>query len=147
MGFSVSGSFALLFLTLFIIAGIVYPAVSNSVERVQEASAEIDALEMNRENTAINITAYSYNSSGNEHVHLIVTNNGMTALHVDRIAILIDNEYQTDTHIVETSVDGNSTTNLWLPGEDVTIITDPSTTSPNTVVVVTEYDVGDREAF
>lgn len=147
MGFSVSGSFALLFLALFIVAGIVYPAMANSAERVYEAEDEAETLELNRKNTDISVTSYSYSSNGNDHVRITIKNTGTTALHVDAVTVLVDNEYQTEAQIVSTTVDGDSGTNLWMPGDELQITTDPSFTDPTAFVVITEYDISERREF
>ena len=77
MGFSVSASTALIFAALFLALGIFYPAMANSYERVQAADADQAdrALEQADSNIRIESTA-----SG----EVDVTNNGSTALPVDR---------------------------------------------------------------
>lgn len=147
MGFSVSGSFVILFLAVLVVFSTVYPVTTETADRIDEADDQMADLELQRENTAINITRASFNTSGNDHAHLTIRNTGTTALHVNETTILIDNEYQTQSQLVSTDVEGNTATDIWLPDERLNVTTDPTGSSPTAVVVVSEYDVEDREGF
>lgn len=147
MGFSVSGSFAILVLAGLIVLGNAYPAMSNASDRVDEAKDEMATIDLKQENTDIDITDSSYNASGSEQVTLTINNTGTTALTVNDTTILIDNEYQSQAQTVTTDVEGDTATDLWLPGERLNVTTDPTVSSPSFARVVAEYDIADRRGL
>lgn len=146
MGLSVSGSLAVIIIATFLMFGAIYPAASNVSERINEARSDIGEIHSGQGDTGINITDINYEPSTKQ-ANLTVENTGTTVLHVDATSILVDNEYQTGDHIVLTVVDGDSSTNLWHPGEQLTITTEPSEVNPTAAIVISEYDVADREEF
>lgn len=113
MGFSVSASTAIIFAGLFLAFGMLYPAVSNGYERVQDAEFDKDNAQLDRQNTAIEISDLTQDK-------INVTNNGSTSLKVSNVDLLINDEYQNRSDYTPT-VDGDSGTDLWLPGETLTI--------------------------
>jgi len=133
MGFSVSASTALIFAALFLALGIFYPAMANSYERVQTADASQADRALEQANSDIQIAAVT---SGTVNV----TNNGSTALPVNKTDLFINGAYQ-GRRTVTTSIGGDTTTELWLPGETLTL--DPSViiANGNQVRVVTEHGV------
>lgn len=146
MGLSVSGSLAVIILATFMMLAAVYPAASNVSETINDARSNKGEIHANQADTGINITRISYEPATDE-VNLTVENTGNTLLHVDATSILVDNEYQTESHIASTVVDGDSSTNLWHPGDRLTVVTVVSEKNPTAVVVISEYDVSDREEF
>jgi flagellar protein FlaF len=120
MGFSVSGSTAILFLGMFISFGIAFTAASNGFEQVHGAYEENADEELTRQNTAISfVSTNAANQDGGWNVDVRVDNTGSEPLSVDDTDILIDGNYisPTSSKMVTLEVDGNSDTNLWLPGE------------------------------
>lgn len=137
MGFSVSGSFAIIVIGGLVALGIFASATTNGFERVSSAQqAEADA-ELDRQNTAIEIQNATYDSP-NETLSLRVTNNGSTALSVSATDVLVDNVYQATFE--ERSVEGDDATDLWLPGETLALELDQSE-EPDQVKVVTQTGV------
>ncbi|WP_411963132.1 fla cluster protein FlaF [Haloferax sp. YSMS24] len=132
MGFGVSGSTAIIFLGVLIATGTLYTATSNATENVLEAQSDDSELTLERKNTAITVANATYDS-GNATLVVNVTNTGASTLAVDETTVLVDNDYSTpDT----TSVGGSQSTNVWPPGENLTVeVTNP--TQPTRVKVVT----------
>lgn len=140
MGFSVSGSAAILFIAAFVSVGILYSAAFNGFERVQDAEAASDERVLDAKNTAIEISNVTYNETGNQKLTVNVTNNGSTTLSVSATDLVSDGEYVTDAAYTDTSVDGNNETDLWMPGEtySLTVTEDPDV---QRVKIVTENGV------
>ncbi|MFB6188511.1 MAG: flagellin [Halapricum sp.] len=116
MGFSVSGSAAIIFAGMFIAFGMFYSATSNSMEQVTDAQGDWQDHSLAQQNTAVNVTGASYNASTNSLV-VTVANTGATSLSVNGTDLLVDNTYETS--FVDRSVDGDTSTDLWLPGEQL----------------------------
>lgn len=135
MGVSVSASAAIIFVGLFVSIGMVYPALANGYEQVQEAETDAADRELETKNTEISIANATY-SSGTLTVE--VTNDGTTALAVDATDVLVDGNYRTGFDSL--TVDGDPDTSLWLPGETLRVELSEST-RPDRVVVVTEGGV------
>ena len=115
MGFSVSGSAAIIFLAAFVSIGILYTSAYNSFERV-EAAADADAADLlEQQNTDIEIRDVTNTTI--DSVTITVENTGSTTLRVDRTDVLLNGTYQNPESI---TVDGESA-DLWAPGETVTI--------------------------
>lgn len=113
MGFSVSASTAIVFAGLFLVAGIIYPAISNGYEQVLDADVDRDDAQLDMRNSEITIDTISSNS-------ITVNNTGSTSLDASAVNLVIDGEYQEPTEYT-TNVDGATDTDLWLPGESLEI--------------------------
>lgn len=138
MGFSVSGSTALLFVALLVGLGMAQSAVTNGAERVTDARSAADERLLEQRNTDINITSVSYNAtSGNLSVR--VNNTGTTTLSVPAVDLLVDNAYVDAT----TTVGGSGSTEVWLPGE--TLVANATVSSANRTKVVSGPGVADAE--
>lgn len=144
MGFSVSGSAAIVFAGMFIAFGLFHAAASDSFERVSEArQAESDA-DLDQQNTAIVVSSASYDN-GTDQITVEVENTGASTLSLNGTDILVDNEYITGWQSGAT-IGTNAETDLWLPAETVTV-TLSQTTRPEQVKVVTAHGVADTEVF
>lgn len=119
MGFSVSGSFALIAIATFIALGMAFTAGSNAIERVSSAQDERWEDHLEQRNTDIEIANASYNASGATTLVVEVNNTGSSTLSVNGTDVIVDNELQT-TFDAQT-VDGDTTTELWFPGETLRI--------------------------
>jgi len=117
MGFSVSGSAALIFVAAFIGFGMFYSATANSMETVNDAREDRADRSLDRTNTEIRMTNVSYNATP-QYVNITVENTGTTELSVRDVDVLFDNSYQTG---YRTAVEGDTATDLWLPGETLAI--------------------------
>ena len=132
MGFSVSASTAIIFAGLFLATGILYPAMDNGMERVNDAQVDRDQAQLDLRNTAINITDTGTNS-------ITVKNTGTTSLDVTEVDLIVDGQYQTRPPDGEFEIDNEDSTgsDLWLPGETITI----HNFSGNSAKVVTEHGI------
>ena len=137
MGFGVSGATAILFLGLFIAAGTMFTTTSATVEQIGEAEDNRQEQLLDRRNTEIAVTSAVYNNS-TATLNLSVSNRGSTTLSVNGTTVLVDNEYRSTA---AARVEGNGATDLWEPGETMTL--NVSTAEPARVKVVTEYGVAD----
>ena len=137
MGLSVSVSTAVVFLGLFVAAGVVYPAVANGAERVAEANDAAADRALDRQHTALVATNATYHA-GNDTLVVTARNDGSTTLDVGRVTLLVDNDYLSAT----ASVSGETDTALWLPGETARFEAGVPT-APARVTVVVDHGVRD----
>ena len=140
MGFSVSGSAALIFVAAFIGFGMFYSAAANSTEMVNDAREDRADRQLERTNTAIQITTVNYDMTS-DYLNVTVENTGTTELSVSDVDVLVDNNYQTG---YRTAVEGNTTTDLWLPRETLAINTTVEP-QPSGVKIVTGPGVAATE--
>jgi len=140
MGFSVSGSAALIFVAAFIGFGMFYSAAANSAEMVNDARQDRTDRDLERTNTAIRITTVTYNDTS-AYLNVTIENAGSTELSVNDVDVLADNSYQTG---YRTAVEGNTGTDLWLPRETLAINTTVSP-RPASVKIVTGPGVAATE--
>jgi flagellar protein FlaF len=141
MGFSVSGSAAIIFVGMFVAFGMWYTASANSFERVTEAGADRTDGVLDTQNTRIAVTGADYNQTGNETLVVTVDNTGTTQLSVPETDLLVDGRYARDWNA---SVGGETDTDLWLSGEQLTITREVGNgTVPGRVKIVTETGVSD----
>jgi len=138
MGFSVSGSAAIIFASLFIAFGLWTTASANSFERVSEAEADRTDGLLTQQNTAIEITSATWNGT-----HLIVDaeNAGAAQLRLSETDFLVDGAYRTDWQ-ADATAGGDAETDLWLSGETLTI-TRQVDAQPDRVKLVASSAVAD----
>jgi flagellar protein FlaF len=143
LGFSVSGSAAIVFVGLFLAVSTAYTASANGFERVTDARSAVDEAALDQQNTAIDIANATYDA-GNDTLVLDVVNEGSTSLTVDAVDVLVDNAYRDDAAVLQ--VGGDATTDLWLPGERLHLeLSAP--TSPDRVKVVSGPGVAATEVL
>lgn len=140
MGFSVSGSAALVFAGLFVAFGMWHTATANSFERVSEAEADRTDAVLAQQNTELAIVTASYDGGADE-LTIDVENTGATELRLSRTDLVVDGAYVTGWRDGAT-VDGDGGTDLWLGGETLTVVLD-RTSQPSRVKVITERGVAD----
>lgn len=119
MGFSVSGAAALIFLSLFIAFGALYTATDNSFQQVTDAQDDQTDRALETKNTDIELASAVYDAGTNE-LTVTANNTGSTTLSLNATSLLVDNDYVTGWE-ANASVDGDDSTDLWQPGETVTI--------------------------
>ena len=135
MGFSVSASTAIIFAGMFLAVGILYPAVSNGYEQIQDAEVERDQAQLDLRNTAIEIDAENTDST-----QITVDNTGSTSLTVSEVDLIVDGTYQPRSGLGTTVVGASG--DLWLPGETLEI--EGFNGSPgDDFKVVTEHGISD----
>lgn len=128
MGFSVSGSAAIIFAAMLIGLGMFHSATANGFEQVSEAQQDQSDRTLTRQNTAIEIRSATLNANGNDNLVVLVNNTGSTELTISDVDLLLDNEYQTG-YATQIEDDGSTDTDLWLPQEQLNM----TVTSPGTV--------------
>ena len=155
MGFSVSGSFAIIAVGTFIAVGIFYGAASNGAELVTESQSDAFDDRLEQQNTAINITNATWVSAGilfpTETLVFEINNTGSTALHINETDYVVENDFVTHSEVRqngdESVLGEGADTDLWLPGETlhVEIQDSPvlSTDCPQRVKVISGPGIAD----
>jgi len=139
MGFSVSGSAAIVFAGMFIAFGMFHTATTNGFERVSEAQEDRTDRTLAQQNTAIEVTGATWQGTAND-LTVTVNNTGSESLSVSDVDLLANNSYLSG---YDTSVDGDTETDLWLPQEQLTITVTTLNTDPGRVKIVTGTGVAD----
>ncbi|WP_436906972.1 flagellin [Halosimplex marinum] len=140
MGFSVSGSLVVVLLGLFVALSAFYGSVSNAGERVAEAR---DAAADRADRIAgsdIAITGVSVFTTPSCGIRVEVNNTGSTKLLLSDTDLLLGNQYRTGwagDAVVDGAVNGSEpNTDLWLPGEQLTVEQSDLDAAPRSVKVV-----------
>lgn len=137
MGFSVSGSAAIIFLAAFVSFGVLYTSAYNSYELIDQAEDDKANQLLGQQNTALEIVAIETNTT-DDTVSVTVENTGTTEIHVEDTDLLLNGTYQTS---MTTSVDGDATRTLWLPGENLTMEADYDPAGTVRVKVITIHGI------
>lgn len=142
MGFSVSGSVAIISIGALVAFGVMFPAIIDSSHQVGEAQSTQSERILEQQNTQIRINDSTYDGTN---LTVTVVNEGTAALDVDETDTIVDGAYvQPDETTVYRSLDktnGDGSTNVWLSGEVLEIVV--AVDSPNRVKIVTETGVAD----
>lgn len=154
MGFSLSGSFALLLLAFFITAGMIIPTAATSLEGIRDAYRSSNDQSLHQGNSGIEITNATWVDpsvvDGDEYLAVNATNDGTTTLRVSNTDLLTDSVYQSDFSVRE--VEGDPDTDLWQPGERLYFESNSSTLdtnpldpgdAPSRVKIVSDFGVSD----
>jgi flagellar protein FlaF len=141
LGFSVSGSAAIVFVGIFLAFSSAYTASANGFERVTDAKSAVDEDALDRQNTALSVTNATYDA-GNDTLTVEAVNEGTTALEIGAVDLLVDNAYR--DNFTARTVGGDNSTDLWLPGERLHLEVN-ATTRPNRVKIVSGPGVADAE--
>lgn len=145
MGFSVSGSAAIIFAAMFIAFGTFHSASTNGFETISDAQEDRTERTLIQQNTEIDVTSAEWDGAAGATGELTVTvnNTGSTELAIDAVDLLANNEYLQD---YDTSVAGNSGTNLWLSQEELTITVSTLSSDPGRVKLVTGPGVAETQS-
>jgi len=143
LGFSVSGSAAIVFVGIFLAFSSAYTASANGFERVTDAKSAVDEEALERQNTALSLTNATYDA-GTDTLTVEAVNEGTTTLDVEAVDLLVDNAYRDDFTVRRAG--GDNSTSLWLPGErlhlEVTV-----TSQPDRIKLVTGPGVAATEVI
>lgn len=141
MGFSVSGAAAIIFASMFIAFGVWFTATSNSFDQITDAQDVKTSGTLDQANTAIEVAATTYDADAGENGLLSVeaNNTGVSSLSLEATTLLVDGELQRGWE-ADATVEGDSTTDLWLSGETLTISVEFEA-APDRVKLVTETGV------
>ncbi|WP_227133250.1 flagellin [Halorubellus salinus] len=140
MGFSTSGSMAVLFVGVLIAISTAYPMMSAANERVQTAVDDRGDRAVSQRNSDIELGNVTYNATTDALV-VRVNNTGSRTLSVADTDVLVDGAYRQG---YATSVAGDGTRTIWVPGETLRIEVSTST-RPDRVKVVTEFGIAETE--
>jgi flagellar protein FlaF len=140
MGFSTSGSMAILLVGVLIAVGTAYPTVSTANERVQSAVDDRNDRSLAERNSDIALVNDTYNAS-NDTLVIWVNNTGSGTLHVNDTDVLVDGSYRQG---YESSIDGDVSRAVWLPGQTLRIEISVSP-EPNRFKIVNEYGIAITE--
>lgn len=138
MGFSVSGATAVILVGSLIAFSFAFTATSNGFERVSDAREDRENRILDAENTAVEIANASFDDGAGAFT-LAVNNTGSTALSVPETTVLVDGAYASNA---TTSVDGEASTAIWLPGEQLSVVVDRDV-APDRAKIVTQNGVAD----
>jgi flagellar protein FlaF len=131
MGFSVSGATAIILIGGLIAFSFAFGAMNNGYERVSEAQEERDDRELLRANSDVAIANATYDSNASS-LEVTVTNTGSAELEVSEVSLLVDGEYRSN---VTTAIGGDAATDVFLPGEALSMTVEQSV-QPDRVKVV-----------
>ena len=151
MGFSVSAGTAIVAIAALASVGMLYTAGYNGYERVQDAQQGQQERALSTENTAIALANVTHNTSTDPHtITVTVNNSGTTTLSVADTDLLLDGEYATvGNQTLETAsgtiAAGGNDTDLWQPGETLSLTVRENYSTGLSATVVTENGVADRE--
>ncbi|AGN02338.1 flagellin [Salinarchaeum sp. Harcht-Bsk1] len=132
MGFSVSGATAVILIGGLIAFSFAFSAVNNGYERVSEAQEDREDRQLMQANSDVGIANATYDS-GTSTLTVNATNTGSSELVVGRVSLLVDGAYRSN---VTTAIDGDATTDVFLPGEVLTMTVNQSV-RPDRVKVIT----------
>lgn len=135
MGLSVSASSAIVFLGIFVAAGVLYPTVNNGVERLTNAEATADDRALAQSNTEVELVNATYDSTNNT-LEVTANNTGARTIDVNETNLLADNNLTS----YEVSVAGDPTTGLWQPGEQAVYTVDLES-APDRVQLVVDLGI------
>jgi flagellar protein FlaF len=134
VGFSVSGSAAIVFIGLIVAAGVAIPSAVGSFESMASAQGQQTDRGVEALNTAIGIENVTYNATDDE-LDVRLENTGSTTLSVNGTSVLVDGTIP-PAGDVTTDVEGDTNAALWLPGETLNV-TVGNVVDPDRVKVVT----------
>ena len=143
MGFSVSGSAAVIFVAAFIGFGMFYTATANSFERVNDAREDQRDRLLDQQNTEISLVSATWNATGSENLVVTVDNTGSETLSVEETDLLVDNDYQTEYETTVNTNPSNPSTDIWASQEQLEITVTSLSTEPVRVKVVTENGIAE----
>lgn len=141
MGFSVSGSAAIIFIGVIVAAGVAIPSLVGSFGSLAGAQGEQVDRGVDTLNTEFVIGSAAYDNGTNQ-LELQLNNTGSTTLSVNGTSVLIDGVIPSDGNVT-TDVDGDPNTDLWLPGGTLTITIDGVETKPARVKIVAENGIAE----
>lgn len=140
MGFSVSGSAAIVFIGLIVAAGIAIPSVVGSFGSMASAQGQQTDRGVETLNTDIEIRNTTYNATGNEELDVRLANTGSKTLSVNKTSVLVDGTIP-PAGDVTTDVEGDTNADLWLPGETLNVTVE--NVNPDRVKIVTENGIAE----
>lgn len=143
MGFSVSGSVAIISIGVLVAFGVMFPAVIDSSQQVSEAQSTQSERILDQQNTEIHINDTTYDG---ENLTVAVVNEGTVSLNVEQTDVIVDGEYHspnvTTVYRTKNMTQGNTDTRIWLSGEVLELVVAVDS-DPRRVKIVTETGVSE----
>lgn len=140
MGFSVSGSAAIIFLAAFLSFGMLFTASYSGFEQIEDARAtQADSI-LEQQNTDVEVVSVTNTTS--DSVNVTVENTGSETLNVEETDVLLDGTYQVPD---STNISDHNNPDIWAPGEELTMNITYSHSGTVRVSVVTGPGVADFE--
>jgi flagellar protein FlaF len=154
MGFGVSGATAVVVVGLFVSAGLFYDAAATSYEAVDEAEDDRAEALLDQRNTVITVANAAVSPPGNGPLVVTANNTGAAAVSVPDTTLLADNVVVPHDANATWAVEGDTGTEVWLPGEELTVTVERpwldatygTGVDPSRVKLATGNGVSDTEA-
>lgn len=141
MGFSASGSAAIIFVGLGVAAGLTLPPIIGSFGSLASAQDDQADRAVNALNTEFNIAEAEY-AAGTEELTLTLENTGSTTPTASRTTTLVDGLALSPPDIT-TAVDGDESATLWLPNQTLTITAEAVSEPPEQVKIIAENGIAE----
>lgn len=142
MGFSVSGSWVLILVGTLAAFGSLYSAAANTAEHYEESrQLQQDHLQQ-IQGTDVSIASVSLVDGVSCGVNVTVENTGETTLDLNETDLLYDNGYQVGWR-ADAEIDGDGNTDIWRPGQTLSITDDGLLSAPDRIKIVTGSGVAD----
>lgn len=135
MGFSVSGATAVLFVGLLASAAIFVPAVDHYTEQRSDALTAYNEQVLTQQNTAVTVVNATYENATGD-LTIRVRNTGASTLSVSTLTLVVDGEYRTLRQSA-VQVEAVSTTDVWGPGETLSITLSEVSETPERMKLIT----------
>lgn len=142
MGFSVSGSWVLIFVGTFAAFGTLYSTTANTAEDYQDAREFQRSHLQEIQGTDVSITAVSLADGVGCGVNVSVENTGETTLDLNETDLLYDNDYQTGWQS-SARIEGDGSTDIWRPGQTLSISDDDLLAAPDRIKFVSGPGIAD----
>lgn len=134
MGFSVTTAYVIFTVVLLSVGATAASQYWGSQEDLETARRAQARMLEERAGTSLEVSAATYDA-GAQRYTVEVVNQGSSQLRVSDLTFLLDG---TPTTAVEsTDVDGDAATDLWLPGETLTVMLNPVAQAPQYFQLVT----------
>ncbi len=139
MGFSVSGSAAIIFIGLMVATGIAVPSLIGSFGSLANAQGGQIDRGVDAMNTEFEIETTTYDDETDE-LEITLKNTGSTTLFVERTSVLVNGELKPDA--------ATGSERYWVPNETITItITVEEDTESGQIKVVVENGIAQTAGF
>ncbi len=141
MGFSVSGSAAIVFVGVVVAAGIAIPSIVGSFGSMAGAQGAQTDRGVEALNTDIVIETTTYDDT-EEELEVQLQNAGSTTLSVDDTSVLVDGSIPPSGDVT-IEVEDDVGAELWLPAETLNVTVENVGSEPERVKIVTENGIAE----
>lgn len=142
MGFSVTATFVVFFVALLGAAGVAASAFWKTADLLHESRDTESSRAEELVHTNLTIASAPTYDGGTNTLTFTVQNTGATVLDVSDFAFLVDGVV--NLSLVSESINGNTNTDVFLPGESMIVTLSPITSAPTHVQAVAGNGVSAR---